>query len=364
MRRIKGTSVYCGIGHSIEEIKDHLKKASEIGINAVFTSLQLPESNKEELLRDFPEMTRIAHSYGMLVQADVGARTANLFGLDINDTSVYKKMGVDYARLDYGFTDEQKVAASNNKDSIVVVLNATRVTEEELQTLTKLGMNKEQTYFNYNYYPMRYTGMTIEDVVRQNDLIHKYGFRVGGFIPGKSHRRIACSIGLPTLERHRDMDTYTAIQEAYMLGMDDIFFGDDFANEAELKMLVDADPDVLELRIVPSNNDEITDWLIGHTLKPMQDVLEMIVRSNALDSSTDSAYPGNCDHTPSIARSKGDVTICKSPLLRYAGEIQIVRKDIPMDPDIGLIGRIADEDMPIIDSFCKLKPFRFVRKEK
>jgi len=362
MKTIKGTSVYCGIGHSIEEIGEHLKKASEAGINGVFTSLQLPESDKEELLRDFPKMTEIAHSYGMKVQADVGARTANLFGLDINDTAVYKKMGVDLARLDYGFTDEQKVAASNNKDGVVVVLNATRTSEEELQTLTKLGMNKEQTYFNYNYYPMRYTGMTIEDVVRQNDLIHKYGFRVGGFIPGKSHRRKACGIGLPTLERHRDMDTFTAIQEAYMLGMDDIYFGDDFASEDELKMLADADPGVLTLRIVPNGKDEISEWLVGHTLKPMQDVLEMIVRSNALDSSTDSAYPGNADHTPSLARRKGDVTICKSPLLRYAGEIQIVRKDIPMDPDIGLIGRIADEDMPILDSFCKLKPFCFILK--
>lgn len=362
MKKIKGTSVYCGIGHSIEDIKEHLKKASEIGINAVFTSLQLPESNKEELLRDFPKMTEIAHSYGMVVEADVGERTATLFGLDINDTAVYKKMGVDYARLDYGFTEQQTVDASNNKDGVVIVLNATRITEEELETLTKLGMNKEQTIFNYNFYPMRYTGMTIEEVVRQNDLIHKYGFRVGGFVPGKSHLRKGVSQGLPTLERHRDMDTYAAIQEAYMLGMDDIFFGDDFANEAELKTLVDADPDILTLRIVPNNNDDITDWLIGHTLKPMRDVLEMIIRSNALDSSTDSSYPGNADYTPSLARRRGDVTICKSPYLRYAGEIQIVRKDIPADPNIGLIGRIVDEDLPIIDSFCKLKPFRFVLK--
>lgn len=362
MRQLKGTSLYCGIGYGIEEMKAHLEQAAGLGINAVFTSLQLPESNKAVLLRDFPKMTELAHSYGMIVEADVGARTADLFGLDINDISVYRKMGVDYARLDYGFSVEMTVAASNNPDGVVVVLNASTVTDEELQTLIRMGLNKEQTTFNYNYYPMRYTGMTVPNLIRQSDLIHKYGFRVGGFVPGKSHCRMACSIGLPTLERHRNMDTFAVIQEAYLLGMDDIFFGDDFANETELKILAEADPDVLTLRMKPCCGDDISSWLLNRTLQPMQDVLEMIVRSNAIGSRQDSAYPGNPDNTPSLIRRKGDVTIGKTHLYRYTGEIQIVRKDLEMDPDIGWLGRIIDEDLPILDILYKTKPFRFINK--
>jgi hypothetical protein len=74
-----------------------------------------------------------------------------------------------------------------------------------------------------------------------------------------------------------------------------------------------------------------------------------------------SSYPGNADNTPSCTRRKGDVTICKSPLLRYSGEIQLVRKDLPMDPYIGLIGRIIDEDLPLLDIFKTGKKFKLVK---
>ncbi|MBQ3013822.1 MAG: DUF871 family protein, partial [Clostridia bacterium] len=211
MEPVFGTSVYCGVGIDIEEIKAHLEMAAQIGINAVFTSLQLPEANREEVLRDFPKMAKIAHSLGMKVEADISSRTATLFGIDLHDLSELQGLGVDFARLDGGYTIEKTVEATHNTLGMQIVLNAAVITRKELDTLEALGINKEQAHFCHNFYPMRYTGLKVEMAREINDLIHEYGYRVTGFIPSATHKRIGVSLGLPTVERHRTMSTITVI---------------------------------------------------------------------------------------------------------------------------------------------------------
>ena len=55
----------------------------------------------------------------------------------------------------------------------------------------------------------------------------------------------------------------------------------------------------------------------------------------------------------------------KKALYRYEGEIQIARMVLPDDPDIGIIGQIIEEDLPLLDIF-KVNPgtpyprFRFL----
>ena len=115
MKNLRGTALYCGIGNTIEEIEEHIKEAASVGINAIFTSLQLPEADKGVLLRDFPKMAEIAHRYGMVIDADLSERSAVLFGLDLHDFKAFKKMGVDYVRLDYGFTDQDIVMACSDR---------------------------------------------------------------------------------------------------------------------------------------------------------------------------------------------------------------------------------------------------------
>ena len=359
MKNLRGTALYCGIGNDISQMKKHIEEAAKAGINSLFTSLQLPESDKTQLLKDFPIMAEIAHNNGISVEADISERTARLFGLDMKDIAAFHKMGVDHARLDFGFSDEEAVALSHNHHNVTIVLNAEFATDAWLTKLIDMGINKEQVCFCHNYYPMRYTGLTFEQAEKLNDTVHKYGFRVSGFLASQTHRRIACSIGLPTLERHRDMNVFTASQEAFLCGFDDLFFGDDFASFEEMKTLACADPEVVTIRMTPLVDGEIIDWLSSRVLEQTQCGLEMILRSNFMRST----FPGNADHTISAERKRGDVTVCKSSLWRYAGEIQLARKDLPLDPGMGLIGRIVDEDLPLLDTFRSSKKFRLVISE-
>lgn len=358
MKGLRGTALYCGIGKTVEEMEEHIRAAAGVGINAIFTSLQLPESDKEILLRDFPKMSEIAHKYGMVVEADLSERSADLFGIDLHDYKSLKKMGVDLARLDYGFTDEELVEASFNKEGIVVELNAVLATDKWLKKLLDMGINKEQVHFCHNYYPMRYTGMTEEELRAANGTVHKYGFKVSGFIPSKTHMRLACGIGLPTAERWREMDTHTAIQEAFMFGLDDVFFGDDFADVSELKMLADADSEVVCFRYHPFCDKELADWLTGRVMnRTYCGTPGKVIRNDYIRQT----FKGNADDTFSCRRHRGDVTICKSTLWRYSGEIQLVCSDLPRDESIGIIGRIVDEDLPLLDTIRLENKFKLER---
>jgi len=361
MKELRGTALYCGIGIPLAEMERHLDEAAAVGINAVFTSLQLPEADKDELLRDFPIMSEMAHERGMVIDADVAKRTATRFGIDLMDFAAMKRLGVDIMRLDGGYTDEQTVELTHNDAGMIIELNAVGAAEEKIERYEKLGINKEQTRFCHNYHPMRYTGLRPEQAMKCNDIIHRYGYRVGGFLASQTHQRIACSIGLPTLERHRNMPVFTAAQEAFLFGMDDLFIGDDLAAQWELRQLAEADPSVVTFRMKPVIPDgEITDWLFGRVLKQQSQAgLTEIIRSNFGDP--ESMYPGDCEWLASCGRRRGDVTICKKALCRYAGEVQIARMDLPAEEHMGLIGRVIDEDLPLLESFKTRGKFRFIR---
>ena len=197
-------------------------------------------------------------------------------------------------------------------------------------------------------------------------LIHEYGYRVSGFIPSQNHKRLGVSLGLPTVERHRTMDTFTVIEECKELGFDDIFFGDDLASLKEMKMLVERDPAAITFRMIPEMEGDAVDWLIGRELRQFQQDIPEIIRSKSLsaDNNSDSSYHGDCENGIIAPRRRGDVSMCKAALLRYAGEVQIARMDLPADPDIGRLGRIIDEDLPLLETLRSSKHFRLIRAEK
>ena len=364
MNKLRGTALYCGLGVALDEMHRHLEAAAEEGINALFTSLQLPEASVEDTLRDFPRMAELAHRYGILVGADIATRTATRFGIDMFDTAVIKELGVDIARYDGGCTTEDLVRLTHNKDGLIIDLNAAEVTREQLEAFETLGINKENAHFCHNYYPMRYTGLKPEQLVQRNNMIHEYGYRIAGFIPGKSHKRIACGIGLPTLERHRDMSIITAVNEAYLLGLDDLFFGDDLASREEMRLLTSVDDSVTTFRAELYEDGALAEWLLGRNLDQLQIGLDKIIRSHF--NRKESIYPGGYDGGLERERCRGDITVASSRMWRYSGEVQIAREDLPCDPDMRIVGRIIDEDLPLLDAFhlAARRPFRFVEADK
>ncbi len=48
-------------------------------------------------------------------------------------------------------------------------------------------------------------------------------------------------------------------------------------------------------------------------------------------------------------RSKGIITSDNEQYLRYEGELEIAKKDLPEDKRVNIVGKVADFDLPLLD---------------
>lgn len=346
-----GTSAFCGVGASLETIYKHLEDAASCGVEVVFTSLQLPEADKETVLNEFPKVAEYAHKLGLKIDTDLSKKTADYYGIDYKNIKEIKKMGVDIARLDYGFKLEETAALTFNEEGIMIEMNATHVTEEKLKELASYPLNKDNIRFCHNYYPLPLTGQRYEETKELNALIHKYGFKVMGFIPSNTHHRIGCRAGLPTIEDQRNQPTHINVQEGYLCGFDDICFGDDLASKEELAILAKYKKGETVFRMKPCVDDAIIEWLETAELLPWRYNLDKIIRQWK-----GCGYQGNVDNIPATERPRGTVAVCKAngDYRRYKGELIISKVDLPYDENYATIGHILEEDFPLIDKFTSV----------
>ena len=144
-----GTSAYVGLGISLEQTERHLAEAQAAGIDMLFTSMQLPESDIKALHSDMPKLTKLAHSYGMKVDADVAPRTMERFGIGRMDVRAFREFGLDVIRLDYGYSLEETVELTHNTQGLTVELNATIPADkqkENLEALKRAGAKMDRLY--------------------------------------------------------------------------------------------------------------------------------------------------------------------------------------------------------------------------
>ena len=57
-------------------------------------------------------------------------------------------------------------------------------------------------------------------------------------------------------------------------------------------------------------------------------------------------------------RRAGDVTILRDMCCRYAGEVQIVRMNLPASEKAGKVAHVIPEDLPILEVYLDGQPFR------
>lgn len=48
-------------------------------------------------------------------------------------------------------------------------------------------------------------------------------------------------------------------------------------------------------------------------------------------------------------RPKGTITSDNERYLRYEGELEITKKDLPEDERVGIVDKVADFDLPLLD---------------
>ncbi len=339
MAILKAAAVYCGLkDYPLEQNKAYVKKLKEAGCNFLFTSFHMPE--QVGALEELKELLKVTDSLKLPVVVDVSNRVMGEF--DLFDQVIL--------RLDYGFTLEEVAKMSNEYQ--VLELNASTMTKDYLENLKANHANFSHLRVSHNFYPKRYTGLSLQDVANKNKLYHEYGLQVIGYLPSNSGKRPPLYMGLPTVEAHRNAPLALSISELIAASCDGVCVGDAYLSEEDLAVLANLNTENLEIPIEVYSNvpKEILEALEAPTRFRIDE--SPILRRTGIKVKSQVA-PFNTK-SPVL----GDITIDNELLKRYMGEVDIFKTAAQNQGDMNIIGHILPEYQNVwlmLDSKQKFK---------
>lgn len=339
----KGISLYPGLGRPLEENLLRLEEAAELGITRLFLSFHIPETDPAAFDREVEPLLRRARSLGLETVGDL------VPGRPVPEN-------LTFLRLDDGYTPEAMAALQKKYPDRTLVLNASALTEDQLETLDRQGVDLGRVSALHNFYPHPHTGLSEEYLLRQNRLFHRYGIPVGAFAASQSGKRGPLGEGLPTLEQARHRSVSLAARQLAALGTDGIYIGDDGPDRQELEALARVSGEVLELTLQVWEDCPLYGILAGHVYETRPDEAEEVIRtvnSRALWKDVEiPEYPFRRCHA-------GDVTLDNPLYGRYAGELEICKTELPADRRVDVLGRIPEEERFLLRYLKGGKKFRF-----
>ena len=352
-----GVAFFTGMEQSVEQNIEYLRLAANQGYQRLFTSLHIPEADCRSLVVDCRKVLNVAKRLGFTVTADISPRTWDLLSLTPHELGEW---GIDAMRIDYGFSPEQ-ICRLSRDSGLQIELNASAMTEEELEKILATGVEQRTLCAGHNYYPRPETGLGFDLFVRRSRQFHRVGIPVSAFVPGQLHLRGPVCAGLPTLETHRRLGAVDAARQLWATGLiDTILFGDPLVPAADLAAVAALPrniPEPIRLRIetfaLVATERRIVE-LPCHTNR--NDAAGVLVRSQ---QSRESASVPILPRSDLRARQRGDVTIDNSRYGRYAGELQIVLQDLPADEKVNVVGRVAATDLSLLDCIFPGRAFTF-----
>lgn len=365
-----------------EDIEKYLKTASGHGFEKVFTSLFSVEGTRDELVDYFRELTDLAHKYGMVVSGDCNGPLFERLGAKADDLSVFKEMGLDILRMDGPFKDERDVILVNNKDGLKIEFNASM--SDLTKGIIEAGGNPDHILTCHNFYPQRYTCPSFEAVDATNNALKEQGISTAMFlssqVPG-THGPWPVSDGLPTVEEHRDIPVESQLK--HMIAMKNVteaIFGNAYASDEEFdiiqKTMEEAYPELDAAGAGdPFFGDILREWMPkGQVVRiPLKLHLEEGLSQDEKDALFSFNYHmdlGDCLNCMLRCRlgrilyrdrnfiprpcdrekfAKGDVVLVNDNCRHYAGEVQIVMKDMKNDGQRNLLGHIDQDELMILD---------------
>lgn len=290
----------------------------------VFTSLHYPAS--DESYKEFLKLYELCSANNIRICVDINNETLKTYPKLL-------EMGL-ILRLDFGFSLEEIAKLSKKTD---LAINASTVTLNFLNELKKSNVNLEKITAIHNYYPLEYSGLAEDFFVSQNKMIKDFGMKVGAFVPGNGQLRGPVYKGLPTLEEDRYKNSYQVfVKLQRKFDLDLILLAEDTLNTDKEFIIKFAKQNILTL---PATFKDEYKNLDGIKVRP--DISDYLIRN---EREKKEITPSN----PQIIK-RGDVVTLNDLSGRYAGEIEIIKKDLDISQERNIIGRIDKNYENIID---------------
>lgn len=335
---------------SVDELKEYLDKANKYGFKRVFTNLI--GLSKDDLAK-FKEVCDYGKKISMDMIADIDESVLKILGVELTDTSYFKNLGVKIIRMDVKFNAEDVAKLSLNKDDIHLELNASDFSGLE-QELLNFEYNKSSIIASHNFFPQRYTGLSLEKFERANKQMKNVGLQVsvftainrddvlGAWKDGKSP---------VTLEKTRDMNIYDQYQYLSAINaVDYILASNMFLSTKEFEEISKIDLSKISFRVQEeydiTENERNIIYHDAHQLRGdnPDDIMFRSTISRKIFKDLD-IPPRNCvdDIMP------GDIVILNNKFGRYKGELHIMKSQIKNDGKRNVVGKINQTQMPLLE---------------
>ncbi|MGL4570256.1 MAG: DUF871 domain-containing protein [Clostridium sp.] len=363
MKRL-GISVYPGHS-SMERVVEYIELAAKYGFERIFTCLLSAEGKStEEVVEEFKVMVKAANKHNMEVIADLDPTVFNSLGATITDLSVFKDMGLSGIRLDMGFAGNEEAIMTFNKYGLKVELNMSNGTKY-VDNVVSYKPNLNNLYGCHNFYPHVYTGLSYDHFIECSKQFKELGIRTAAFVnsPTAEFGPWPVSEGLCTLEMHRDMPIEVQAKHLFATDLiDDVIIANCFASEEELKALSEINKEMLELTVeLEDNIPELQKTIVLDEFHFNRgDCSDYVIRStqSRVKYKGESFTPFN---TPDM--KKGDVLIESDLYTRYAGELQLARKEMKNSGKTNVVGRVVEDEHFLIDFIDPWSKFAFKLKK-
>lgn len=354
-----GISVYPGLGGTIQEKTARIERAAALGMTRLFTSFHIPETDPAAFRKELQAVLETARQFQFDIVADVSPASAACLGMDRFDPEAIAKLGITTVRFDDGF-DAAKLAMYSHL--VRVQVNASTLRQSDLEDLQKNGAQLDHIDGLHNFYPRPHTGLDLDYFKAQTDLLHAYGLSVGAFVPSsQSGQRAPLYEGLPTLEDHRHQDVSLAARHLAALGVQSVFIGDDKPSDKELRDLArtgreETDVVVIKAKLL-SREPHIQD-LLSYTFTARPDPSRDVIRTSGSRAHLDGRI---IEPESDIFRSlhRGDITLDNADFLRYMGEVQIVKCELPPEERTNIVAKVVPNEEFLLDYITPGRKFRF-----
>lgn len=346
-----------------ERDKEYIRLAGKYGFQRIFTCLlSVGSKSREEITKEFREMIDTAHESGLEVILDVAPSVFGLLGATYENLAPFKAMHADGIRLDEGFDGMKEASMSYNKEGLQIELNASTDPSYVANVMNHHPV-PGKIITCHNFYPQRYTGISLEHFSYCNREMKKLGLQVAAFVSSGNDNTFGpwpVNEGLCTLEMHRGLPIDAQVRHLFATGMvDDVLIANAYASEQELKACAGVTPGKLMFGLCLEKELTETERAIlyyeqQHVIRG--DISEYMIRSTwPRVTFQDASVPA----ANTRALKRGDVVIINDGYSRYKGELHVVLKDMPNDGRKNVIGHIPDYELVLLDYIEPWKLFGF-----
>ena len=327
----------------INELKEIAEKAGKMGFNEIWSGI---DPNYIEGIR---EIANIAEKYDMYFFVDINPEILRGFGASPSNLRVFKDLKIRGLRADYGFTVDELIKMANNDLGLVIELNASIFPLDKLDYLVSKVSNIERLKASHDFYPIKYTALSLEDTVRKSREFKERGIPVAAFIPTPRYVEART-----TVEMLRGKEVWKSASILFNTGViDRVILGEPFPTDQELAELVEArEYTKIRVLVYPGLTDEEKKVFEGvyHDvrIKEYSIALAKLAKNEIRPRNITRRFRG----AVTVMNGRPDVI-----------EVWIFKKEVEADKRFNVIGEVLPEDLELLDYLSDLSPVKLVPVE-